>query len=401
MYSCIGPFQDRDLSGKISDIGTPETKVSMLSTEVQWVSTGCLLIKTLASSAEGQSRVSEKMTNHSSAEALVGSRVYVVPSGMKATVIALTVEKVDDAKRLIIARLKRQNINVALDTKWVKLRLFSEENPDHALVFIWPATLCFSVTATCEHGDQEGAPEGSVDVSQWTDPLEAAERWFLDAPARDQAVEIRRKAHEKVMEVASDINDSSDDEEYLYEERISNGRLNLQDMSNVYPTPPDGAPFPPQSLATQDQMKQKETAGPPSTTADVHVNTTSIGASPEFEETPRYNNDDEPGDLFGDIDSEMFAANGLTEDDFNFFDEQDADEIGLEITENGMPSQCLSTEENDTALTAQDAVLYHDGDAACKIEPSASVADEALWIDQMVEAQDYGKLNQNTMQSTI
>lgn len=401
MYSCIGPFQTRDLREKISDVGSSDSKVTMLSIEVQWVSSGCLLIKNLASSAEDYRRLSDEMTNHGSMEAYSGLRVYLVPSGMKANIIAPAVEPDDDTKRFITAYLKAQNINVAPDTGWVKLRKSGADNFDGASMFIWPATLCLSVTEKREQDNEEGTPEGSVDVSQWIDPLEAAERWFLDGPARDKAVEIESKAHRITAEVAPDIDESSDDERYLYEERISNGRLNLQDMSNVYPTPPDGAPHPLQSVATQEQMKQKETADALSTTAEVYLSSASIGASPAFAQTPRYNNDDEPGDLFGEIDSEMFAANGLTEDDFNFFDDQNADETDLDASEHGLPSQSLPTEENGISLTAQDAVLYHDGDAASRIEPSASVADEALWIDHMVEAKNDGKLNQNVMGGTI
>ena len=401
MYSCIGPFQSRDLDDEVSDVGSSDAKVSMLSIEVQWISSGCLLIKSLASSVEGQRRMSEDMTNPRSMETYEGSRVRLVPSGVKATIIAQAVEQDDEARRLITARLKRQNINVARDTGWVKLRHIDEDNSDDAWTFIWPATLCLPVTGKGEYGDGRGASEGSVDISQWIGPLEASEKWFLDAPARDHALETKRNAHEITMGVAPEIHESSDDEEYLYEERISNGRLNLQDMSNVYPTPPDGAPVPLQPLATQEQMKQKETASAPSTTAEAHLSCASIGASPAFEQTPRYINDDQPGDLFGEIDSEMFAAHGLTEDDFNFFDDQDADEIDLETAEIGIPSQILSAEGINTSLTAQEPVLYHDGDAACRDEPPASVTDEAFWIDHVVEAQDYGKLHPNVMEGTI
>ena len=401
MYSCIGPFQSRDHGDEVSNTDYPNTELSVLSIEVQWVSSGCLLIRKLASSVEGQRRLSEDMTIHGSVEAHTGSRVCLVPSGMKAIIIASAVEQYEDIKRLITARLKRQNINLAPDTGWVRLRHLSDKNRDDTSIFIWPASLCLLITGICEHGDQEGDPEGSVNVSRWVDPLEAAERWFLDAPARDHALEAKRKAHAITVEVAPDIHGSSDDEGYLYEEGISNGRLILQDMSAVYPTPPDGAPLSLQSVALHEQIKQKETGGARSTTAEVHLDSASMAASPTFQQTPRYNDDDEPGDLFGDIDSEMFAANGLTEDDFNFFDDQNGDQIDLQTAETGVPSQILPNEDHDISPTVQNAVLYQDGLVACTTEPSASVADEALWIDHMVEAQDHGKLNQFVREGTL
>ena len=274
---------------------------------------------------------------HKSTLALSGVTVILAPSGDRATVVDRAPDGYGEMKRSIATRLQHQNIKVSSQTEWLKLQV-SVDDSDEVLFIIWPAHLCFSNPSRSWVNPQEDSL-GHVDpVQRWVDPLEMAERWYNGRAARDNALEAKRKANEKLVEVKKEYHESDDEGNLVYVEGISNGRLNIQDMSGVYPTPPDGAP-----PGTQEQNNRLETGEMPSIAANSIQGPSPLAASPMFNETPSFNNDGD-GDLFGEIDSEMFAANGITEDDFNFFDEPSADEMEAVDTQQSTISSNFATQ---------------------------------------------------------
>ncbi|KAL8787851.1 MAG: hypothetical protein Q9195_007591 [Heterodermia aff. obscurata] len=316
---CVGPIHDQDHEGKTlwSDFSTND--LSLISIELCWCPSGSLVMAGCKAPALHLAPISKNEGVHKSTLPLSGATVIVAPSGERAIVVGRAPNGYHEMRKSIISRLERQNIKITSQTEWLKLQIPGEDL-DELLLIIWPAHLCFSNPSRSRVDFQEESLRRVDSVQRWVDPLELAERWYNGRAARADAIEAKRKANEKLVEVVKEYHESDDEGMLVYVEAISNGRLNLQDMSGVYPTPPDAAP-----PGTQEHNNRLETGEMASITANSIQGPSPLAASPIFNETPSFNNDGD-GDLFGEIDSEMFAANGLTEDDFNFFDEPSADE---------------------------------------------------------------------------
>ena len=308
---------------------------------------------------------------HQSTLPLSGATVIVAPSGERATVVDRAPNGHREMRRSIAARLQHQNIKITSQTEWLKLQVLSEDL-DELLLIIWPAHLCFSNPNQLRVDLQKNSLSNVDSVQRWVDPLELAERWYNGRAARADALEAKRKANEKLVEVVKQDHESDDEGMSVYVEGISNGRLNLQDMSGVYPTPPDGAP-----PGAQEQNSRLETGEMASIAANSIQGPSPLATSPIFNETPSFNNDGD-GDLFGEIDSEMFAANGLTEDDFNFFDEPSADETEAVDAQQSTISSNFPAQEDSVHRSCQH--LYPDPNDALgsAAEVNRSEPDDAL-----------------------
>lgn len=345
---CIGPLQDQAHENESAEPERLIGELSLLSVALLWHPTGKLCITGCKVSATGLRRVSEYYKTLGSILRLLGSIVTLAPSGARAVLMGHAKDESRGMRRIIRARLRQQNINISSETEWVKLRIPSEDAAGFPVVTVWPDSLCF--VRSDEHTeDYRDNPIGGPDVvTKWIDPLEDAERWYLERSARANALEAKRIADGRLAAIARGNHESDDEEALVFNEGISHGRLNLQDMSGVYPTPPDGAPIPLHSVAiTQEQANQLEAGTSTSNAVNFDPEVSSLSASPNYDETASCKNDGN-GDLFGEIDSEMFAANELTEDDFNFFDEPSPSEgraVDVEFPSN---SQELPSREYDT-----------------------------------------------------
>lgn len=121
MCSCIGPYQNQDDVAGDFERCLSTCKLSILSIEVRWRSSGSLMITRLVSPAEDIRKLSANAGTDGLMVAPIGSEVLLVPSGMTATFIAHVKDQYHDARRSIMARLKHYNIPIAPATEWVKL----------------------------------------------------------------------------------------------------------------------------------------------------------------------------------------------------------------------------------------------------------------------------------------
>lgn len=392
MCSCIGPYRNQDDALGGLELCPSTSEVSILSIEVRWRSCGSLIITRLVSPAEGLRRLSANAGSDELVGAPVGSEVLLVPSGMTATFISHVADQYHDAKRSIIARLKHHNIPVAPATEWVKLRVLAEGMSDLPVIFIWPAELCLLKSSGLEQHEEDADLRSFDEVFHWIDPLEAAERWFLDKPSRDRALKAKSKVQAEQAASGADVLESSDEEELLQEEGMLNGRLTLPDVSGVYPTPPDGHPsFPPHSGTGTREQSNQQGPGVMSSTAEVNLCGSSAGASRTAEVTPQYD-DDEHGDLFGDADSEMFAENDLTEDDFNFFDEQSVNALDLKDPQDTVLSPSLAVEEDNLQPSTEQINPSESKETASITNSAAFPISETPVVGESEEAQDLSKL---------
>jgi mediator of RNA polymerase II transcription subunit 13 len=187
----------------------------------------------------------------------------------------------------------------------------------------------------------------------YQDPLDVAQQWLYEKPERDKAQEALRKARQAEEDVAH----AKDDPNTLYPSSPlyfrAGGYGDLQPVSGVYPTPPDGVM--PQGLGVsasgdipnisgpigsmdrvlsqESNQRPSELPGIPEADGTPHLDIP--GGSPTIQhpfdsqtdmhfDTSLHTNDD----LFEDLDADTFDGNGVTDADFNFFDEPDGDDFG-------------------------------------------------------------------------
>ncbi|KAL8851893.1 MAG: hypothetical protein Q9221_003216 [Calogaya cf. arnoldii] len=198
----------------------------------------------------------------------------------------------------------------------------------------WPAHLCFIKQIGSLHEGTTNLKD--ITTGSFSDPLDEAEQWFLGRHERENIMEARRKETE-AREL--DNNQVPDEEDYTYEEDAAdamlraNQYLSAQEASGIYPTPPDGLASHAQgSVTAQDTPGASNAGGPPhyAVASDaVHGGNAETDSPERFMSAAPFTRD-ESQDLFGD----MFDTNGLTEADFNFFDEPDeADEMQADFAQ--------------------------------------------------------------------
>lgn len=357
-------------SDQLLDIGTPckqqfRTKrhsslppnlLSSISINIQWLPSGTILISTHPLDISARCSIAELQDqNPESLEEYLTEPLKLSPIGKLAGYRG-------DVSRRLSPRLKRteslvQNgtlvdpnceawkasltgllrcygLEIDATTRWVQVQVFEhialggktsgEFIQQHNI--IWPAHLCFvkcddvphsgaDFSWAWDHGDEEAA-----------DPLTDAETWFLEKAEREQALEAYYKRKEK--EAQKRLPSPSDDgDSMLNLFPASQKHIDQQTASGVYPTPPDGfrnQPIGQPSDLGRDSKDRVDAEGPLSvkneeqTVGSVfqseHV---SPDVAMDVNDFHRLDGDD----LFGDMNTDMFTAHGLTEDDFDFFDQ--------------------------------------------------------------------------------
>ena len=232
-----------------------------------------------------------------------------------------------DWRRACTTLLERQGIHLTQGTRWIAVIPYDEPNSLDSIhqSFEWPMHLCFQ-------GTTKDPCEEDMDELLWSwdernahiDPLIEAEKWFLEKDVRKVALEELQRQKKEVEKEESV--ESEEEEDLLANLRPRNEEVtNQQTPSGIYPTPPDGSKtqrIAPTSdytrlgkdnTATVDQSTLRQGKG---NNLGHGINETDVG-----NETGLGPYDPlEEEDLFGDMEGDIFADNGITEDDFSFFD---------------------------------------------------------------------------------
>jgi len=294
------------------------------------------------------------------------------------------------SKSKVISLLRRRGVQIPENCSWIPVRIpvprseAAGEDLDKAFFHIveWPAQLCFH-NGEPDEVDGRGSGfiwQGLLDSN--TDPLRDAETWFRERHERKTKIERRRLELKTLSEKEAQASLEK-------EEDIRSGlfpsmeRQNeIQGLSGIYPTPPDGfrSQIPGHSIeleASDPSNRQADTEmrdqGDDSTKTSnqggtpldpLHGVGMSLGAYDGIE-------DDE---LFANMDSAMFTANGITEDDFSFFDEPKApfsmaptplavpaDTENPFIAANNVSTSLVKEEENDIMLVDEEYAHNKDG----------------------------------------
>ena len=313
---------------------------STLSLDVRWLPTQTLLISYSRKYLRRLSQTSHLLA-HCEKKLARDTPLLLSPSGRTARFCGIEdVSKKDqlssskiDIESMVSARLAQAGIVVPRDTQWVRVLVEHTsyedgrqlaDHPGHPVVTLWPAHLCLCEDAMAAADDQESGTLKSSGDNGTMDALATVETWYLGKGARTMALESRRQRDEMDAQQV-EVSHASDDEDTLSDPGVdvSHYYTAPQDVSGIYPTPPDGIPTNP--------VYSSPNNNPLSAGLE---NEEHRGATPGAIGRPFNEQGNE--DLFGEMDIDMFATNGLTEADFSFFDEPN--DVAME----GEPNQLLA-----------------------------------------------------------
>ncbi|KAL9608262.1 MAG: hypothetical protein Q9167_006898 [Letrouitia subvulpina] len=236
----------------------------------------------------------------------------------------------DKARRMqALSWLSEYGIAVPKPIHWCRLRMLEQDSgnaavdfEDQSLELLWPAYLCFGVREIQKKDDDSVLEQITQGI--YIDPISRAKQWFSSQPDLERAIEAQRKAEQQ--KGSTDLDSDKEEDGFSEPSARNNQYLTAQEASGIYPTPPDGILFHTQSSTSgQDSHRasgdafndnkgeQKDSILPDVRSLEPSQDHLNIAAN-------RVEND-VGQDLFGGIDMEMFAANDLTEADFDFFDE--------------------------------------------------------------------------------
>lgn len=266
-------------------------------------------------------------------------------------------DRLIELKKSIANHLALQGIHVTHEEQWLQLHSVTSQPADRKVEgsrqdmpadsFLWPAKLCFYKLESSVHRKTSSHDRISEDTEHH--PLIYAESWFKAKAKREMALEAQRKEDERSAQRLQESPEADVEENLSDFVPRTTQYLSTQDASGIYPTPPDGLrsqavglPVNPDTQAQASEFIGKE--NPDSAEGNGIVAGSPFGDALDPDVTSARYEEPDDGDLFGDMHSSLFAANGLTEADFSFFDEPRIDgdldlPLDLEKTSAGFASR--------------------------------------------------------------
>ncbi|USP79551.1 Mediator of RNA polymerase II transcription subunit 13 [Curvularia clavata] len=371
--------------GAQSEVDPQPELYGLTSINVHWTSSGTLLLSAFAD-RRNVIRCLSGVSTLSEERQLIGTCIRVAPSGLLATITSFE-DPLDAITEEITVRHRKRTKLTSLEqsiekwkssvkrwlgwkgyslpdldqrTSWVRIRTTLVSSPNLASPasvslerdILWPRALCFfhvvdKLDSTIAGTNSIAAP-GNSNVLAWfetpesmgfKDPFDTAQEWFLGKPDRDKILEARRKAKKAEEDAAR----RKEEHPSLHPSSPLNARGaygDLQAVSGVYPTPPDGV-APGTGVSYSDTP---HTSGPPSNVilapggnnpainlsapsdnikTEDHQMTSTSPAGPSAPDN--FNTSTGNDDLFEDMEEDGFGGERIEETDFDFFDGPDND----------------------------------------------------------------------------
>ncbi|KAH7069893.1 mediator complex subunit 13 C-terminal-domain-containing protein [Paraphoma chrysanthemicola] len=357
----------------------------LTSINIHWLSSGTVLVSTYTDQADIFQCLDS--LDLDSQKSLVGSCIRLAPNGMLARISSFE-DPLEASTEDLVRRVPRkkarvesleQNIerwkvsvermlkwkgysvpNLNDKSSWVRIRtahttsisMTSPPSSHSDRDVLWPRALCFtyrsrptSGAVTESNGPQPLSPP--PDDMSWfeaagsigfRDPIDNAQEWYIGKLERDRVIEGRRRS----KKAEEDAMRRKEEPAGLYPSSPFNARSGvygeLQAVSGVYPTPPDGI-APGTGLSTIDTPSVSGAAPnvilPPGG-SNPAINLSAPQDHPQSDEqqhpstSPLFPTNLDPfqsagdnDDLFEDAEGDAFGGNGVNEADFDFFDEPD------------------------------------------------------------------------------
>lgn len=317
-YACIDARTLGDDLFENAELHSRVATTTKLSFNIKWLPSGILLTSFSQIRLPRHRRLSTIISKNGHCTQLaVGSPLILSPSGIRCRYLGTEdVPKSDiqrkstlQVKASILSRSAHRGVSNVQDVTWIQVQINRESNVSvRPSMSLWPADLCFCEDVMTPVSGEYGESFNRSIVDGSVDALQEAESWFLGKAARMDASQARMREEKQEAQVMKDVEDT-DDEEVLspFEITMDQG-ITPQDVSGIYPTPPDG--LPPALLGSSN----------PNNLQPGDYDEEEKELQPGDEARGDYDGQ-ENDDLFEDMDIDMFASNGLTEADFSFFDE--------------------------------------------------------------------------------
>ncbi|KAF2123929.1 hypothetical protein P153DRAFT_351481 [Dothidotthia symphoricarpi CBS 119687] len=371
------------------DVDSPADVHWLTSISVYWGSSGTLVISTFTEQNR-EIRCLDDISSDADYTRLIGKCVRVAPSGLLAHVtsfddpldtvtedtgqrpkkkrarLGATEQSIEKWKSCVKRWLAWKGYllpDLQKKSSWVRMRIAqsavsSVASPLFDREMLWPRALCYYYDTELSgpaNVDSNTYPalECSNRTLQWfettdsvgfKDPLDVAQEWFLGRPERDKILEARRKS----KKAEEDANRRKDECPGLYPSSPLNTRSgtygDLQAVSGVYPTPPDGI-LPGAGPSTHNTPSVSGAASnvilvPGGTNPaisllapqeDFHVDAPQHPLTSPTLPTTADNLNISAGDddLFGDMDEDGYVGHGVNDEDFDFFDEPDGEDVDM------------------------------------------------------------------------
>lgn len=355
-------IDERTLGDDLFDNIEPNSWIAtttQLSFDIKWLASGTMLISFFRIRLPRYIMMSNILGRDAqSTELAVGSPLLLSPSGIRCQYLGTEKHANNDVRRKSNAQMKAsilsylacQGITTVQDAIWVQVQMGSElRGTGVPPVSLWPADLCFCEDMSIPVSSEDGGLLTSSILDGTTDPLEQAETWFLGRSARMQALRARVQEQNREAQALKDVENTDDEEDLSPFEIPMDQGITPQDVSGIYPTPPDGLP--------------------PALLGLSNLNNPQSGDFDEEEKEPKPSDEgrgdydgQENDDLFEDMDIDMFASNGLTEADFSFFDEPGMIDEDLRETGQVMALHDMhETTDPSTAFVGQESTAMLHG----------------------------------------
>ncbi|KAF2848675.1 hypothetical protein T440DRAFT_556499 [Plenodomus tracheiphilus IPT5] len=362
----------------------------LTSISAHWTSSGTFLVSTVTQSNYGI-RCLDQIDQTNEQEQLVGKVVRVAPNGLLASIVTFddpldsipadsnprqrkrarttTLEHSIAKWKSIVARwLGWRGFflpNLERRESWVRIRttqgtsfaLSSPVSSNQEWDILWPRALCFLYAADRVEdaiGDlfSPRTSEPRTSVLKWfetatshgfKDPLDAAQEWALGKADRDKFLEAQRRA----KKAEEDAVRRKEDQVGLFPSSPLNTRTgvygDLQAVSGVYPTPPDGV-APLTGVSHSDTPSVSGAASnmilaPGGNNPAINISAPQDHSqselrepltSPTFPAAPEnFNTSSGNDDLFGDMEEEGYDGDNINDEDFDFFDAHNDEDVDM------------------------------------------------------------------------
>lgn len=328
----IGPCKGVDVrtlgdhAHEYPESGLASARTAIVSCTVRWHSSGTLLFALSGDALPQLSTLAHVGSSRQSSSPFpLGASLLLSPSGLVGYFHGLEntpkghplYRARAEMKSSIASGLMSRGISMPAIPQWALVQVEADKNGRVSKgeaglktphLKLWPAHLCLcrDVQTIRRSLGKWALPENALTSAG--DPLEEAQEWFIRKLARMEALEARRLQDKAELERTKEAADAKDGDAVSDIESQVDRDVTPRDVNGIYPTPPDGMP----SAAHDSSLSN----APPSegNADDVNGGIASDGMHQSYQEERK-------DDLFEGMDIDVFATNGLTEDDFNFFDE--------------------------------------------------------------------------------
>ena len=215
--------------------------------------------------------------------------------------------------------IRKHGLQIEDNATWKVVELGVTPGSDISRVIEWPHRLCFAILDRLDRVRRRNFLKPRMD-KPWTNPLQEAAKWVNDAKTRDNLVKEQLSAM-SAKKSSHSFRSLAEEEVLAHLQSRNEEGLDAQTIAGIYPTPPDvnkshghihAEPNP--SLLSQSEESHR---------VDIKEDHNTRNATPALDASVGVANYDplKDDDLFADMDGGMDGDNGVTEDDFRFFDE--------------------------------------------------------------------------------